>query len=314
MMARRLALLLVICAALPARADDREVQATAEMQRARVDAERRAWPAAILHYQAAQKLAPDTSGPYLGLGLAHAELGECEQAIEALERYLEIKRTDPKPGAVSTLAACRALLEVKRRQALAILDVTSEPPGASVRLDDENGPVAGVTPFEDSGVKPGAHVLFVDKPGYLPTLRRVEARGGVAAVVAVPLMATPPLFEVKRGRLVLRGLPSASHVTLAGPEGATRFDAKRALDVTALPGLYRVEASADGYHPAAISVELRSGATVDATLPMRISRTPRGVWIALGALGAAGLAVGLGVGLAMQKQPETAFGFTSVVK
>src|SRR5262245_24875688 len=98
------------------------------MERAHRLMEQHDFAGALTHFEAGRGLAPDSSGPWLGVGLAHASLGHCAEAVPALEEYLRRKREAPAPGAESTLAACRARLAA----VVGTLHVESDPPGAEV--------------------------------------------------------------------------------------------------------------------------------------------------------------------------------------
>src|SRR3954466_7820354 len=100
------ALLLSLLVAAAARADGKS-EAAAEMVKAQENLDRGEWEAAISRFNLARTLVPSSSGPYLGLGLAHARSGRCEQAIPYLEEYLRRKTENPKPEASATLADCK---------------------------------------------------------------------------------------------------------------------------------------------------------------------------------------------------------------
>ena len=72
---------------------------------------------------------PSSSGPYLGLGLAYARSGKCDQAIPYLEEYLRRKKQSPKPEAGDTLNPCKQ----RAVKPTGKLFVTSDPMGAEVR-------------------------------------------------------------------------------------------------------------------------------------------------------------------------------------
>jgi hypothetical protein len=75
------------------------------------------YDAAIVHFDAARRLAPDRSAPYRYLGLSYAALGRCADAVPMLEEYARRKK-DPSSDAVKELDKCRAfLLEEKQRKA-----------------------------------------------------------------------------------------------------------------------------------------------------------------------------------------------------
>src|SRR6478735_2634487 len=105
---------LIVAAALlcAARASAGSVEeAEEEMRRAKIALDRHDYDEAAGHYLVARSLAPESSGPYLGLGLAYAAMSRCGDAVPVLQEYLRRKTKDPNPAAQSTLSACRAALE-----------------------------------------------------------------------------------------------------------------------------------------------------------------------------------------------------------
>src|SRR3954467_1248642 len=86
-------------------------EAEDEMRKAKSALDRREYEEAVGHYLIARSLAPDSSGPYLGLGLAYAAMQRCGDAVPALQEYLRRKTRDANPAAQPTLNACRAALE-----------------------------------------------------------------------------------------------------------------------------------------------------------------------------------------------------------
>jgi hypothetical protein len=145
--------------------------------------EQQNWQAAIAMFNGARTIAPDRPGPHLWLGLAHAAAGQCEQALPFLEQYLKLKKGEPKPEALRTLADCK----VKTQKVPGRLRVTSDPSGAEVRVDHNDGPPAGVTPFETASVAPGPHRVFVEKAGYQLVIEQIAVEAGVIAALRVPL-------------------------------------------------------------------------------------------------------------------------------
>jgi len=62
---------------------------------------------AIAMFEAARVLADDRPGPHLMLGLAYAQSDACDKALVHLERYLALKKSEPRHEATTTLAACQ---------------------------------------------------------------------------------------------------------------------------------------------------------------------------------------------------------------
>lgn len=180
--------IVLLCARPPvAGAADQAADAEAEMARADVFMQQRNWQAAIAHYNAARILAPDRPGPYRGLGMAYYAAGQCADAVPVLEEYVRRKARDPWPQALAALSDCKQKLEGGHEREHASVRITSEPAGAAVRLDDEEGAVAGYTPFESSSVQPGTHRVFLSRPDYRPAVGELRVEPNVQATLHVTL-------------------------------------------------------------------------------------------------------------------------------
>jgi TonB family protein len=68
-------------------------------------------------------------------------------------------------------------------------EIRSDPGAATVSIDNK---VVGVTPIDKLALNPGPHEIRLERPGYLPTVRRVEARPGVKLLVRERLDPAPP--------------------------------------------------------------------------------------------------------------------------
>ena len=166
---------------------DRKQDAILEMQKAQGHLDKSEFDAAIARFNVARSLAPDSSGPLLGLGLAHARAGRCPESVGFLEEYLRRKTKDPKPEAQTTLEQCKS----KAPPPAGKLVVTSEPAGAEVRIGDPNAPALGLTPFEKDGFAIGDTKIFVWRDGYRPAVKDVSIGAGQSSTVAITLEAIP---------------------------------------------------------------------------------------------------------------------------
>ena len=72
---------------------------------------------------------------------------------------------------------------------LAPAEIRSEPPAATVTLDDR---VIGVTPIQKLSLNPGRHEIRIERAGFLPSVKQVDARPGVKLVVQTRLDPAPP--------------------------------------------------------------------------------------------------------------------------
>ena len=73
-------------------------------------------------------------------------------------------------------------------QTVGAVRVTSAPAGATVRID---GRRVGETPLRLGNLRPGAHSVTVERPGYESTALQVDVRAGGDSEVAVSLRPTP---------------------------------------------------------------------------------------------------------------------------
>jgi tetratricopeptide (TPR) repeat protein len=184
-----LALATLLAAAPLARADQQEADAEAEMKRADAYLQARNYQAAIAHYNAARLLAPERPGPYRALGMAWFASGQCAEAVPMLEEYVRRKPRDPWPEAVRVLSECKQRLAGPEREEkpAGTFRVTSDPPGAQVRIDDPDGAMLGTTPYESTGLATGLHRLYVSAPDYRPAVGEVRIQPGVTASLRVTL-------------------------------------------------------------------------------------------------------------------------------
>lgn len=197
---------MLLCAsllfALPAQAHGDEAQAEAALARGQAALERQDYRAAVSAFEDARALAPDKPGPLLYLGLAHASIGECNEAVPILTEYLRRKASAPRPpdapatseanpAALRALQVCTAQVEAGKRPPR--LRVDTEPSGADVRLDDASAPPLGRTPLDTTAVPAGHHRLRLAREGYANVDKEVDLSPGVETLVQVPLapLASP---------------------------------------------------------------------------------------------------------------------------
>jgi hypothetical protein len=308
----RLLLISILFASL-ARADEKS-DAEAEMVKAQDNLDRGEFEAAIGRFNVARSLVPHSSGPYLGLGLAYARSGRCEQAIPYLEEYLRRKKSNPKAEAGDTLNDCRK----RSVKPTGRIVVTSEPSGAEVRFDEVTGPILGVTPFESQPLPPGRHRVFVSKTGFRgassdvvvnanerstftvalvtqapaspqspPETRQPERAPRI--VVNLPQPPPAPAKVVEPGKLVVDVTPEAK-LSLNGSELAA---ATTHYEGTQPPGELNLIAEKDGYRAVATSVKLESGKSERRELKLQPVR--KNVWLGVG-IGFTVVAAAMGAG------------------
>jgi tetratricopeptide (TPR) repeat protein len=279
-------------------------EAEQEMRRAKLSLDRGEYESAIGHYLQARALAPDSSGPYLGLGLAYAGLGRCSEAIPMLEEYLRRKTRDPFPGAASTLNACRArTAQISTGRVM----VTSEPSGAEVRLSDEEGDLLGRTPCEIT-LAPGRHVLHLSLGGYHTADRAVEVSSGRTVRAHAQMQPSLPTFRAEKGRLELTIRPDAARITVNGlPVGE-----KKLYQAELVAAVYEVVIERAGYETERRTYLVEANRTTRDEVKM-ISSAPgerkRKAGIAVGVILGVGVVAGvIAIGVVFGRpRPETQF-------
>jgi hypothetical protein len=281
----------------------RLIKAEREMQRAHELMDQKDYEGALEHFEEARALAPEASGPYLGIGLSAAALQRCQVAVPALEKYLKRKPDSPSPAARPALESCQhrvATPPPPQPQATGGVHVESLPIGAEVRVDEPEEELAGLTPL-DLVLPPGPHVLYLSHDGYKSGHFDANVIAGVTFRMSVQLDIVPPPAPaaVPRGKLEIYAEPAPVKVLLNGgriPGDGPAFGAE-------VPGgMYRIVIEKEGYDPEYRDVLVRPGERVvqKHSFAPRMSQKKKR-WVAAVAvlvpLAAVGLAVGLGVGL-----------------
>lgn len=111
---------------------------------------------------------------------------------------------DVQPGVLN-----RLFLNLSQGEFLGYVRVVSDPPGASVILDDREAGARGQTPFEGP-VQIGHHRVWIERPGYAP----VEREFDIAVGDEVRVEAT--LERVSYGRLRVVGNLRGSRIYIDG--------------------------------------------------------------------------------------------------
>ncbi|HJL19883.1 MAG TPA: PEGA domain-containing protein [Sandaracinaceae bacterium LLY-WYZ-13_1] len=149
------------------------------------------------------------------------------------------------------------------------VELSSEPPGATVVVDGER---AGVTPITLEALSPGAHRFELSLDGYEATERVVTVEGGERHAVSVELEEGQP----RPGRIMVTADREDAFVIL---DGLSRGQAPITLERIA-PGEHTVRVQAPGAAPYETECTIRFGetCTVEAELrpePIEVSVTAR---------------------------------------
>jgi tetratricopeptide (TPR) repeat protein len=112
------------------------------------------------------QLVPHAPNPYLLLGIVLFRLGLCAEAVKQFDEFLSrVSPTDRRiTEVISMRDRCREELAPKFGRLR----------GADVRLDDDRGAPIGRTPVDATAFPAGAHLVFVELPGFRVASRAIN--------------------------------------------------------------------------------------------------------------------------------------------
>ena len=146
------------------------------------------------------------------------------------------------PPLAAALFCALAVLAAKDKGPSTRLDVTSQPAGATVCVDNKE---RGVTPVAITGLEPGQHLIHVAKRNYLDRFETVVLETGVSRTAAFTL-------EPLTGILLLTTDPTNCAVSLKEVSiGVTPL-----LITTLESGTHRLAIASPGYQPKEVEVAL----------------------------------------------------------
>ena len=125
---------------------------------------------AIEQYLQAYELLEDSELLY-SIATTYQQLENWQECVNYMDRFLAKARHGPKRDrAANARKSCDA--RISRDQ---LLIIESDPPAAKVYIDDRSKGVRGSTPFRNY-VRPGAHIVWVELPGYEPIRQEIEVQ------------------------------------------------------------------------------------------------------------------------------------------
>ena len=180
-------------------------------------------------------------------------------ALEPGEHRILVEAPGWRPGVSNPVVlelGQTATARISLAQVLGDVRVEGSPAGAEVRIDEEDGPIAGTLPAALS-LSPGAHVLIVSDEGRR-TVRQtvqVDADTPARAVVDLPLLT---------GTIVVNAIERGALIEI---DGVTRGFTPAVLDDVGA-GPHRLRVSLAGFRPfeTDVRVETDGSVTVDARL------------------------------------------------
>jgi len=242
---KRLAALLLLCAALgtPALADSLADEADFRFRRGAALYRQGKFDDALGEFLGSNRLVRNRNVVF--------NIARCFEQLqlfnEAYRWYAEIAG-EPQPDADRKLVEA-ALLRLRPR--LALVRIETDPPGATVFVERKDLGARGQSPLE-LPVRPGKTTVLVELEGHRPASVAVEGRIGESKVVKVAL-------ERIYGTLVVDGHPASAELRIDRSDaGPLQIAAGKAR---VLPGRHEIFASAPGFVPATLAVEVPADGT-----------------------------------------------------
>ena len=151
---------MTLLARSPARSadSDRIAEAQSAMERGVQASQRGDSAAALLEFQAAQKLVPEAPLPHRFAAEALEGLGRFQEAVTEYEEYVRIKR-----DARDRLLVEKRIEDLVQKHLSGPFELRCLPEGANVSLD---GSSMGITPLRPISIRSGEHRLVVSKTGF----------------------------------------------------------------------------------------------------------------------------------------------------
>ncbi|WP_437589927.1 TonB-dependent receptor domain-containing protein [Sorangium sp. So ce1000] len=249
---RRSALLLTLVSLLtfsgrPAWADDLADEADLHFRIATERYSARDYRGALEHFLVSNRLVPNRNVIF-----------NIARTYEALQEYPDafryyVQALDLEPNAARRPAIEEALARI--RPNVAVINVTTDPPGATVYINRRDLGGRGNTP-RLLGFQPGKHKIIVDLEGYEPAeVENVEAKIGEQTNVAIKLKRIV-------GTVRVVGETAGTTVRVNDASGPPACTAP--CDLTLPPGRHRLYLSQEGYQPSEQDVNVGAASTVTA--------------------------------------------------
>lgn len=266
-----LSLLLGICRAGVATAQDPRDEARKHFMRGLELIREDAFAAAIIEFETADQLSPNYKVLY-NIGMAHVALGQAVEALEALQQYLE--RGGSRIPQERRLTVADEIARQKDRTGQ--LTVTVSPPDATIRVDGREQ--AAAHPIR-LGI--GEHTVEATRDDHGTSRRRVKVFAGskqTLSLTLAPAPQSPPdrVLTVAMGQLAIDcPIPDVTVRVADRVVGTTPFDAPVLLE----EGTHVVRFERTGYtapkasavvQPSAVAT-LRCGVRVDPQLDRTVT-------------------------------------------
>jgi tetratricopeptide (TPR) repeat protein len=208
---------------------------------------------AIRYFRQAEKLVPSAKLTY-NIALAYDEMGDSGRALSEYRAFLV--REPHSPHREEALARVSTLQQSLAAQGVQQLSITSDPPGATLRVDGE---LLGLTPWAGE-LPPGQHRVQLERSGHLPRETQLMLAAEQAADLHLSL-ATAPAAAVEQPSTWTRiqplswGMLGVGAGALAGGiafELSRASSSERAGNASSVEARARAEGAADSKQMASL--------------------------------------------------------------
>jgi len=201
--------------------------------------------AAAAQFEKAYRVSPNYAVLY-NLGQAYVALGKPVEAVQALEKFLEVGGAAVNPSRRSEV---QDLISFNKKR-IGFASLLVEPPNAEISIDGR--PTAKGTAREHVALSTGTHSVTATAEGYLPFIGTLEVTREKTATLTVALQAVEPVAPSRIGLLAIECAVPAASVSVDG--GAPLPQATDPLPVTS--GAHTVTCERNGYLPFRAQIEI----------------------------------------------------------
>ena len=176
------------------------------------------------------------------------------EIVVSASGYIEYRSTlNLAPGQPSSLSATL-------RRAQANLNITSQPSGATVKINGRN---IGKTPFA-GGIEPGSYAVTIELEGFEPVEQKLAATADNTSTFAATLRPSV-------GTLSLVIQPANATVSV---NSRTLTPTERTGGVKLAPGTYTLEVSAEGFETERATVTIVAGSSTQKIFSLEKPKSP----------------------------------------
>ncbi len=255
---RHLPLLLALAFAVPAFADNTADEADVAFDLGNKAYAKRDYDAALASYFLSYRLVPNRNVLF--------NIARCYEAIDRLDeayRYWNDLFVDPSLPEGDRRDVKQALQRLAPR--VALVTITSTPPGAELYVDRKDLGSRGRTP-QTIAVSPGSHTLLLELTGYRPGSVKLSAARGRETKLSAPLVRI-------EGGITFTGTPEGA-VIRESADGAELGRVPTTLSFP--PGQRLLVVQAPGYSAQQVLVDVKADETMAARVALSEKPRPTG--------------------------------------